>query len=146
MPSCTGGLTRSAEGFGVARALAGTAGGILTAIRAGAVAALDSLAEAKPDAPLLRDLGLLLAAERQLDTADPADLTRTLEPLAVAGAPWRNPARELLALAAIRAGELDKARPILQELSVEVGVPPSQQKRAAELLQAIGGTVPSAGS
>ena len=113
---------------------------------AGAVAALDALAGAKPDAPLLRDLGLLLAAERQLDTADPADLTRTLEPLAVAGAPWRNPARELLALAAIRAGELDKARPILQELSVEVGVPPSQQKRAAELLQAIGGTAPPAGS
>ena len=114
--------------------------------QAGAVAALDALAGATPDDPMLRQLGLLLVAQRQLDTADPAELTRTLEPLAASDAPWRNPARELLALVAIRAGELEKARPLLQELSVEVGVPPSQQKRAAELLQAIGGAAPPAGS
>jgi hypothetical protein len=112
----------------------------------GAVAALDALAAATPDDPVLRDLGLLLAAQRQLDSADPAELTRMLEPLVADGAPWRNPARELLALAAIRAGALDKARTLLQELSVEVGVSPSQQRRAAELLQAIGGATPAAAS
>ena len=114
--------------------------------RPGAVAALEALGTDKSDAPILRDLGLLLAAERQLGTADPAELTRTLEPLAAGGAPWRNQARELLALVAIRAGELDKARPILTELSKEVGVPPSQQRRAEELLQAIGGAAPQASS
>jgi hypothetical protein len=113
---------------------------------AGAVAALDSVADAKPNDPLLRDLGVLLAAERQLDTADPAELTKVLEPLTTSEAPWRNPARELLALVAIRAGDLDKARTLMQALSVEVGVPQSQQRRAAELLQAIGGAAPPAGS
>lgn len=112
----------------------------------GAIAALVDLSAITNDGPILRDLGVLLAAERQLDSADPAELTRTLEPLATADAPWRNQARELLALVAIRAGDLDKARQILVELSKEVGVPPSQQRRADELLQAIGGPTAQASS
>ena len=104
----------------------------------GAVAALDRLGSGGSDTPILRQLGTLLAAERELGTADPAALTQALEPLTAADAPWRNQARELLALVAIRTGDLDKARPLLEELSKEVGVPPSQQRRADELLQAIG--------
>ena len=78
--------------------------------QAGALAALDGLAAGGGGDPILRDLGTLLAVEQQLDTGDPATLTQQLEPLAAAGAPWRNQARELLALVAIRAGELDEAR------------------------------------
>lgn len=111
-----------------------------------AVAALDGLGTAKSDGPILSELGVLLSAERQLATADPGELTRALEPLATADAPWRNQARELLALVAIQTGDLDKARQILGELSKEVGVPPSQQRRAEELLQAIGGSAPQANS
>ena len=113
---------------------------------AGALAALDQLAAASGDDAVLRDLATLLAAERRLDTAEPAELAKTLEPLAAGDSPWRHQARELLALAAIRANDLDKARSLLGDLSREVGVAPSQQRRAAELLQAIGGSVAQASS
>ncbi len=113
----------------------------------GAVAALEQLAgEGGADDPILRDLGALLALEREIDGGDPAELGRRLEPLAAGDSPWRHRARELQALVAIRAGELERARGILTELSREVGVPPSQQRRAEELLQAIGGPVPQASS
>jgi hypothetical protein len=115
---------------------------------AGAVAAVEGLA-ARGDAadPILRDLAALLAAERRLEAGeDPEALRQALEPLAAAGAPWRHQARELLALAAIRAGRLEDARTLLGELGREAGVSPSQQRRAEELLQAIGGAVPQASS
>ena len=110
---------------------------------AAARAALDGLAGGDP---ILAQLGALFAVEQELDTGDPEALRQKLTPLAAAGAPWRNQARELQALVAIRAGSLDEARTILGELSREVGVQPSQQRRAAELLQAIGGTPAQAGS
>jgi len=113
---------------------------------AGALTALDQLATTTGDDPILRDLATLLAVERRLDRSDPAELTKTLEPLAAGDSPWRHQARELLALTAIRAGDLDKARSLLGDLSREVGVAPSQQRRAAELLQAIGGSVAQASS
>ena len=112
---------------------------------AAATGALDGLAAAGGD-PILRELAALLAIEQDLGTADPATLRQRLEPLAGADAPWRNQARELQALVAIRAGDLDQARTILGELSREVGVLPSQQRRASELLQAIGGNPAQASS
>lgn len=96
--------------------------------------------------PILRDLAALMLAERQLADGDPAELKRTLEPLAAPEAPWRNQARELLALVAVRAGNLDEARTLLNGLSQEAGVIPSQQRRASELLEAIGGAAPQASS
>jgi hypothetical protein len=113
---------------------------------AGALVALSQLGQGGVDDPLLRDLGTILAASREVDTGDPAELTRRLEPLAAGDSPWRHGARELLAVVAIRAGDLDRAKKLLEELSREVGVPPSQQQRAQELLQAIGGGGPQASS
>lgn len=96
--------------------------------------------------PVLRDLATLMLVERQLGDGDPAELKKSLEPLAAPEAPWRNQARELLALVAIRAGNLDEARSLLSGLSQEAGVIASQQRRAAELLEAIGGAAPQASS
>ena len=109
---------------------------------AGALTALDGLAAGGGSDPILRDRDLSF----EVNNGVPATLKQQLEPLAAAGAPWRNQARELQALLAIRAGALDEARGILAELSKEVGVPPSQQRRAAELLQAIGGVPAQASS
>jgi hypothetical protein len=114
--------------------------------RAGADKALAELGQAGTDDVILRELGVLLATARELDTADPAELARRLEPLAADEAPWRYRARELLAVVAIRAGDLDKARKLLEPLSREVGVPPTQQRRAQELLDAIGGASQQASS
>jgi hypothetical protein len=112
-----------------------------------AVAALERLAgDGGADDPILRDLGALLAVQREVDQGDPGELARRLEPLAAGDSPWRHRARELQALVAIRAGELERARGILTELGREVGVPPTQRRRSEELLQAIGGPVPQASS
>ncbi|MEK0083811.1 tetratricopeptide repeat protein [Benzoatithermus flavus] len=108
--------------------------------------ALEELATSGTGDAVLRDLGTLLAASHELDTADPGDLARRLEPLAQDDAPWRYRARELLALLAIRTGDLDRARKLLEPLSREVGVPQTQQRRAQELLDAIGGATQQASS
>lgn len=104
----------------------------------GADAALAALGQGSGD-PILRDLGTLVAVSRTVDTGDPAALRAQLAPLAVAGAPWRDQARELQAVIAIRIGETEEARRLLTELANDAAVLPSQKSRAQELLQALGG-------
>ena len=113
--------------------------------QAGARTALAELQGQASDS-ILRDLATLTLVEGQIADGDPAELKKSLEPLAAPEAPWRNQARELLALVAIRAGNLDEARTLLNGLSQEAGVIPSQQRRAAELLEAIGGAAPQVAS
>lgn len=114
--------------------------------QAEANAALDQLGTSEAGDAILGDLGTILAVARELEAGDPAELARRLEPLAAAGSPWRHHARELLALLALRAGDTAKARGLLEELSKESGVPATQQRRAQELLQAIGGSAQQASS
>ena len=113
--------------------------------QAGATAALAALTDGPGDA-ILQQLAELLLAEREIADGDPAELKRRLEPLAAAEAPWRHQAQELLALLAIRTGSLEEARKLLTGLSQEAGVAPTQQRRAEELLHAIGGATPQAAS
>lgn len=113
---------------------------------AGAAAALEALGQDGDADPILRDLGTVTAAARELDQGDPAALRAKLEPIAAPGSPWRDQARELLAALAIRTGDLETARGILSELARDATVPPSQKNRAEELLQAIGGSLAQASS
>jgi hypothetical protein len=105
----------------------------------GAVAALEALAGDAGADPLLRDLAALLAAAHAIDDGDPAALRARLQPLAAPGAPYRYAARELLAVLALRAGDTAEARRVLEELGREAGLPPQQEQRVAQLLQALGG-------
>jgi hypothetical protein len=105
---------------------------------AGAVAALDALAGNRSADPLMRDLASVLAAERTLETADPAGLRARLEPLAIAGAPYRFTARELLALLDLRTGDTAGARKTLEDLSHEVGLPQQEDQRVKQLLASLG--------
>lgn len=113
---------------------------------AAAIQALNQLGQTSTADRILRDLGTLLAVTREIDTGNPAQLRQQLQPLAESGAPWRNNARELLALIAIRDGKLDEARQLLADLGRDAAVPETQQRRARELLQAIGGAAPQASS
>lgn len=105
---------------------------------AAAAAALDRLAADAAADPLLRDLATLLSVQAQVDTGDPQTLRGRLLPLAEAGRPWRSSARELLALLAIRTGEIEQARSTLDELAKDGALPLAQQQRIEALRQSLG--------
>lgn len=75
-----------------------------------AVAAYDALAADPKLGQPLQDLAAIRAALLLVDSATLDELTRRLEPLAGAGAPFRHTARELLALGAWRNGDLPAVR------------------------------------
>lgn len=131
--------TEADTGYAALARLKAAEAALATGNEPAAVENLGSLGQPATEDRILRELGSLLAASREIDSADPARLRQQLAPLAEAGAPWRHTARELLAVLAVREGRLDEARQLLTDLSRDAGAPDSQQRRAQELLQAIGG-------
>jgi hypothetical protein len=100
---------------------------------------LNSLAEDAQAAPAFRQLGDLLEVQRDVDAADPAELSRRLASLTGPAGPWRHSALELEALTQLRAGQTDAARRTLQDLLDDPGTPPDLGRRAGELLASLGG-------
>jgi hypothetical protein len=108
----------------------------------GAVALWNAVAaDAKAD-PLLRDLASLLAAQRELDHGDPAQLEARLKPLAEPSNPWSTLAREQLAMLDLRQGKVDDARNKLQALSFDIESPSGVRARASALLAGLGPPAP----
>jgi hypothetical protein len=110
----------------------------------GAEQALSSLSQDQQAAPEYRQLGDLLAVQRDFDAADPATVTGRLAGLTEPGAPWRYSALELEALAQLRAGQTDAARRTLGDLLQDPGTPPDLSRRAAELQASLGGPIEAA--
>ncbi len=79
---------------------------------------------------LYRDLATLLLVTHSLETGDPAQLGARLAPLAAEGNPWRASAREAQALLAIRRGETETARRILESLVADQSAPSGVRERA----------------
>ncbi len=104
-----------------------------------AAASFEGVADDGSADPLFRDLAVLLLANETLDDADPARLTARLQPLTVETSPWRHTARELTALLAIRAGEMDRARELFTALSDDDTAPIGVRGRATEILVTLGG-------
>ena len=96
-------------------------------------AALGALADRSDADPLLRALATLLLAQHSLDRADPGELRSRLVPLAEAGQPWRNSARELLALLALRAGDTAQALSLADAIIGDVDSSPGARQRAEAL-------------
>ncbi len=94
---------------------------------------------ADTDAPqVMRDLATLVAAQRQLDSADPAALKAQLLPLLSENTRWRPFAEQSLAMLAIRTGKTDEAIKILRNLMKERDVPQGVLRLAADVLQTLG--------
>lgn len=97
-----------------------------------------------------RDLARIRAALILVDTGSEADVASRIEPLAVAGNTWRHSAREILALAAWKAGDVANTRRWAQELITDIEAPPGARGRGQLLLDlasgadAAGSPVPSA--
>jgi hypothetical protein len=102
--------------------------------RKAAVAAFDALAADTSVDPLFRDNARLRAAMIRVDDADRKEVEERLTPLAATGAPFRSSARELLALTAIRAEDMDAAGRWLDQIVTDAEAPPELKQRAEAFL------------
>ncbi len=105
--------------------------------KAEAVGAYDALAKSADADPLLRDYAALQAAAVRLGEADFTEMQNRLNPLTGDGGPWRYSARELLGLAAFKAGKPDEARNVLTPLLVDQKTPQTIIERAQIVLAEI---------
>jgi hypothetical protein len=99
-----------------------------------AAAIYEALANGGAGDRLLADFARLQAASLKLDTAGFTDMQNRLNDLAADGNPWRASARELLGLAALRAGKTEDARQQFQRLLSDRDTPPSISERARIML------------
>ena len=105
-----------------------------------AVAAYDDLAASAATGQPLQDLAALRAGMILVDSAPLTDMTRRLEPLAGAGAPFRHSARELLAFAAWKAGDTAALRKWSQLVRDDVETPAPLRSRVDVLMALVGET------
>lgn len=98
--------------------------------KAEALATYDALAEDKSADAMLRGFAQLQAAGLRIGEADFTDIENRLNPLMADDSPWRYSARELLGLAAFKAGKTADARAILTPLFVDQATPQSITERA----------------
>lgn len=108
--------------------------------KADAVIVYDRLAADTAANTLVRDLATLLGGLHSLDTASYADVRRRIERLTVDTNPWRFSAREILAVAAVKGGDMGGAQTLLKQISDDPEAPGSTRARAAELLALVGPT------
>jgi hypothetical protein len=99
-----------------------------------AATAFEAIAKESSVDPLLNDYAQLQAAMLRLDGANWTDMQNRLNSLAADGNPWRFSARELLGLAAQKAGKTDEARAEFTRLLSDRGTPPGISERARIML------------
>ena len=84
----------------------------------------------------MRDLAAVRAGLLLVDTTPYEDLRRRLEPAAGPDRPFRNSAREMLALSALRANDASAARKWFDQIVTDVGAPAGLRQRI-EMLMAL---------
>jgi len=99
-----------------------------------AVAAYDAVAKEPGSDQMLADLARLQAANLRLQQADWTEMQNRLTDLAGEKSAWRFSARELLGLAAFKAGKLDEARKAYEQLLADRRAPPSIGERSRMMM------------
>lgn len=99
-----------------------------------AVGMLEAIAADSSVGQAERDFATLRAAMLQVEAAPFAELRRKLEPIAAPGRTYRHNARELLALAALKAGDNAAAKQFLDAMITDVETPQSLRARAETLM------------
>ena len=97
------------------------------------------IADAKVAQPL-RDAALIKLMRLRFDALPPADVVARLKLLAVPGNPWFGLAGEMAALAHIKAGAPEKAKPLLIAIVKDEALPPSLRNRSGQLAMSLGVT------
>lgn len=103
-----------------------------------AAAIYDSIAADSGATTRLRDLAALKSAYLNADTLSLADLRARLAPVMRADGAWRHLARELLAFAALKAGERKTAIEDFRALSEDPTAPGGVRSRAVTMLASLG--------
>ncbi|MDM7850343.1 tetratricopeptide repeat protein [Pseudochrobactrum kiredjianiae] len=101
---------------------------------AGAVSAFDAVAEDSKAPAALRDVAKLRAAYILVDTGSYDDVAKRAETLSADGNPMRGSAREVLGLAAYKAGRADDARKLFQQNADDAAIPANLRQRANTML------------
>jgi hypothetical protein len=101
---------------------------------AAAVKAYDALAADGKITPALQDLARIRAGLLLADTAPFEEMRARLEPLTASDRPFRHSARELLALAAWRAGNMDATRRWAEMVIGDPESPPGARSRVDMLM------------
>lgn len=98
----------------------------------GTIAGDDSLPAA------YRDLATVRKAMIEFDTAEPADIIATLQPLAKPGEDYFGSAGELTAAALLKMGREEEAGQLFARIAAEPDVPQSIKSRAAQMASSLG--------
>lgn len=102
--------------------------------RAEAVTAYDAVAKDTGADVLLRDFAAMQAALLRVDAADWTEMQNRLKDLTIDSNAWRAPARELLGLAALKAGRQDEARKAFEQVLADTSAPPSTAERSRVMM------------
>lgn len=129
----------AAEGTAGYRVLARLreAGELAQTDKAAAIKAYDALADDKSVGQVMQDLATVRAAYLMVDTAPYAQLAAKLEPLTAPDRMFRHSARELLALAAWKAGDASAARKWTDMMMSDPATPSGTRSRAEILSELI---------
>ncbi|MDR0252786.1 MAG: tetratricopeptide repeat protein [Brucellaceae bacterium] len=101
---------------------------------AGAVSAFDAVAADSKAPVALRDVAKLRAAYILVDNGSYDDVAKRAEVLSADGNPMRGSAREVLGLAAYKAGRADDARKLFQQNADDAAIPANLRQRANTML------------
>ena len=99
-----------------------------------AIAAYEEIAEDRSIGPALQDLAGVRAGSLLIDRGSFNEARSRLEPLATEGRPYRYTARELLALAAWRSGDIAAARRWFDLIVTDIQTPPTTRARVEMLI------------
>jgi len=102
-----------------------------------AIEAYEALGKSPDADPVLRDFANLQAAALRLEKADWTEMQNRLNALAGDDAPWRHRARELLGLAALKAGRLSDARLAFEQILSDANLPRSLTERVGVLMSQV---------
>ena len=130
-------IGREGGGFATVARLRKAANDVAAGRAAEALIAYETLAKDKNIDPALSDFARLQTAMLKLDTSDWTDMQNRLNDLTSDSNVWRHSARELMGLAAMRAGQTETARQNFEKLVSDRATPPSIGERTRLLLSII---------
>lgn len=123
-------VARGNGGFAILARFRLAAADVATGKPAEALTKYEALSRERGIDPVLVDFARLQTAMLRLDTESWGDMQTRLTPLTADGGAWRYGARELLGMAALKAGKTDEARAQFDKLIADPAVPAGIADRA----------------